>query len=364
MVKLTNREREIYTLIKSNPFVTQKEIADQIGIKRSSVGVHIRNLMNKGQIKGRGYILDHEAYVAVIGGSNIDLVGFSNEKIILKDSNPGVMQTSLGGVARNIADNLCRLKVNVQMYSAVGKDLQGQKIINESSEIGIDMSRVIQSTKYNTSTYLSVVNPTGDMVLALSDMKSIQAVDIEYLSKYHKEISNSEVIVVDTNLDVKVLEYIFNKYQNHAIFVDTVSSTKAMKIKPYLNKIHTLKPNKIEAEKLLNYKIESKQDMEEAINQFLKKGVNEIIISNGDEEIYFGNNNSIGKIKPKRVDLVNANGAGDASMAGLVYGYLNNASIEESLQYAMAMSRLALESEKTISQLVSEEKINELVKEL
>ncbi len=44
---MTNREREIYQLLRENPMISQKEIADLLGIQRSSVAVHILNLTKK-----------------------------------------------------------------------------------------------------------------------------------------------------------------------------------------------------------------------------------------------------------------------------------------------------------------------------
>ncbi|WP_352405018.1 winged helix-turn-helix transcriptional regulator, partial [Sporanaerobacter acetigenes] len=49
---MTRREEEILELISKNPLISQKEIAEQLGITRSSVGVHIGNLMKKGYIIG------------------------------------------------------------------------------------------------------------------------------------------------------------------------------------------------------------------------------------------------------------------------------------------------------------------------
>jgi pseudouridine kinase len=358
---LTNREKEIYQLIKKNPFITQQALADQMGITRSSVGVHIRNLMSKGHIKGRGYILDEDDYVIVIGGSNVDLVGFSKDKIILEDSNPGRLKTSLGGVGRNIADNLARLDIKTQLLSAVGDDAQGQELIENSIKSGIDMRHVIRSKVYTTSTYLSVVDYDGNMVLALSDMESIKAIDIEYLEKHHKEISNAKAIVIDTNLTGESIAYIFDKYQNMPIYVDTVSTTKAMKILPYLENIHTLKPNRIEAEKLLGMTIQTEEDMRNAVQAFLEKGINQVVISNGGESIFYGDSHGIYKILPEPVKMMNANGAGDAFMAGLVYGYMNELMLKEAMEFAMVMSRLTLESNETISPMIIREKIIDLL---
>ena len=44
---MTERESEIFEWIKENPLISQQEIADRAGITRSSVAVHISNLMKK-----------------------------------------------------------------------------------------------------------------------------------------------------------------------------------------------------------------------------------------------------------------------------------------------------------------------------
>ena len=47
-------------------------------------------------------------YIAGIGGANVDIHGQSDAPIVMRDSNPGRLHLSAGGVCRNICDNLCR----------------------------------------------------------------------------------------------------------------------------------------------------------------------------------------------------------------------------------------------------------------
>ena len=50
---MTQRERQILRLIEANPMISQQELADKMGIARSSVAVHISNLTKKGYIAGK-----------------------------------------------------------------------------------------------------------------------------------------------------------------------------------------------------------------------------------------------------------------------------------------------------------------------
>ena len=47
---MTQRERQLLNWIEENPLISQQELADKAGITRSSVAVHISNLMKKGYI--------------------------------------------------------------------------------------------------------------------------------------------------------------------------------------------------------------------------------------------------------------------------------------------------------------------------
>ncbi len=48
-------------------------------------------------------------YVIVIGGVNIDIVGYPYSKLISQDSNIGGVKLSLGGVGRNIAKKIPKI---------------------------------------------------------------------------------------------------------------------------------------------------------------------------------------------------------------------------------------------------------------
>ena len=102
---MTQREQQILRLIEENPMISQQELAQKLGITRSSVAVHISNLIQKGCIAGRGYVLNSGSYAVVVGGANVDIGGRSAAPLVPADSNPGTITLSLGGVGRNIAQS-------------------------------------------------------------------------------------------------------------------------------------------------------------------------------------------------------------------------------------------------------------------
>ena len=119
---MTGREAQLLKWIKENPMISQQELADRAGITRSSAAVHISNLMKKGYIAGRGYVVSEPSYTVVVGGLNRDIGGIPYRPLVPRDSNPGKVSISIGGVGRNIAHNMSLLDIKVSFLTALGDD--------------------------------------------------------------------------------------------------------------------------------------------------------------------------------------------------------------------------------------------------
>lgn len=361
---MTYREKEILQILKSNPMISQQELADMLNISRASVAVHITNLMKKGQILGKGYILRKENYVTVIGGSNMDIQGFPNNPLVMHDSNPGQVDISMGGVGRNIAENLSRLNVNTKLVSAIGNDLYGNTILSECKNLNIDVNDCFVSDEYSTSIYVSILNDSKDMQLAISHMDIIEKLDESFIHSKHKSIDDSKAIVLDTNLSKETIDFITRNHSHLPIFIDTVSTAKCVKIKDILHRFEGIKLNKYEAETLSGIKIENLHDAKKSCEYFIEKGVESVFITLSSDGVYCANKTKTLHIPGVKIDIVNATGAGDAFMSGIVYGFMNNLDIEQTAKFSVGASILALSHKNTINPNLSEDLINKTIKEL
>ena len=361
---MTDREREILEILKKNPMISQQELADLLNISRTSVAVHITNLMKKGHILGKGYILKKENYVTVIGGSNMDIQGFPVNPLVMYDSNPGKVEISLGGVGRNIAENLSRLDVNTKLISAIGNDLYGNTILSQCKDLNIDISDCFISDEYATSIYISILNNDKDMQLAISHMDIIEKLDESFIHSKYSSINNSNAIVIDTNLSQDTIEFITRTYSHLPIFVDTVSTAKCKKIENILHRFEGIKLNKYEAEKLSGIKINTIEDAKISCEYFIEKGIRSVFITLGSDGVYCANKHESLHIEGIKINIVNATGAGDAFMAGIIYGFMNNLTLSETAKFSVGASILALSHKNTINPNISVDLINQRIKEL
>lgn len=349
---MTQREQQILQWIEANPMISQAELAERLGITRSSVAVHISNLIKKGCIAGKGYVLRSGAYAVVVGGVNMDIGGCSNEPLVQADSNPGRVRMSLGGVGRNIAHNMTLMGVDVRLLTAYGDDLYGQKIAASCSELGIDMSHALRLPGERTSTYLYITDPEGEMALAVSDMEICRRITPAYLASNLALLQNARVVVCDANIPAESLIFLA---ENCAapIFCDPVSTVKAEKLRPILGRLHTLKPNKLEAELLSRVPIREKADVEAAAKVLLNTGLQRVFISLGSEGCYGATRSESMWMPNFPVNMVNTTGCGDAFMAALVWAYLEGTDLEGTLKAGLAAASVTIETNETINPAMS-----------
>ena len=306
----------------------------------------------------RGCVLRSGSYVVVVGGANVDIGGRSWERLVPEDSNPGLVSLSLGGVGRNIAHNLSLLGADVRMLTAYGDDLYGQRLQAACTAAGIDMSNALKLGDERTSTYLYITGPDGDMALAVSDMTICERIDPDYLARNRTLLENAGVVVADANIPAESLIWLAENC-TAPLFIDPVSTIKAEKLRPILGRIHTLKPNRLEAELLSGVPIRDEEDVEKAADKLLAMGLRRVFISLGGDGMYAATHDASCWRENFPCRMVNTTGCGDSSMAALVWAWLKELSLEETVRAALAAGSITIESTETISPEMGEELLRE-----
>lgn len=307
---------------------------------------------------------DNNSYVLVLGASIVDILGFSKSTYTQKDSIPGKIKISLGGVCRNIAENMSRVGVNTKFISIVGDDEQGRNILEHSKMIGYDMQHSLILENKQTPTYMAILDESGDMVSAIVDMDSLDEIDRDFIDSKKEVICNSDYTFLDSD-NPEMLEYILTKYKGKTNFVlDPVSAAKAETIKHLIKYFHTIKPNRYEAEILCGFKIKNEDNLRRAGEYFLSLGIKNVFISLDEEGIYYTNGSEVGKVKAKAVKVKNTTGAGDSFVAGVGYGYMNKLNLKDTVKYAIAMSVVTISHEDTINPKMSHDYVKHYIEKI
>ena len=357
---ITEREEEILRLIEENPQISQQDLADRCGITRSSVAVHISNLTKKGVIQGKGYVLQRRPYIVVIGGQNMDIFGRPDAPLVPRDSNPGRVRMSQGGVGRNIAHNLALLGEDVKLITAFGEDHSADQLADGCRRAGIDITNALTVPGGATSVYLFITDEHGEMELAVSDMAIYEQITPDFLRGRLDFINRAALCVVDTNLTAEALAFLAEHVQC-PLFVDTVSTAKAKKLQGLLGSIHTIKANRIESELLTGITIDSDGALREAAERFLDLGVRQVFLSLGDDGLYCADGNELLTLPNYPTEMVNTTGAGDSLMAALAWSHRQALSLEQTARAGLAAASICIGSAETVSPDMNADAIHAII---
>lgn len=188
-------------------------------------------------------------------------------------------------MGRNIAHNMALMGLDVRMLTAFGDDMNAQRIAASCGELGIDISQCLTVPGGATSTYLFITDGHGDMALAVSDMEIYEHVTPAFLAGRARLLQNAQLLVVDTNIPAQSIAWLAENIRL-PIFADPVSTAKAEKLRPVLGKLHTLKPNRLEAELLSGVSITDAASLNAAADALLATGLRRVFISLGGDGVF------------------------------------------------------------------------------
>lgn len=305
----------------------------------------------------------HQSGIVVIGGVNIDIGGRSDRPLVAHDSNPGRVRVSQGGVGRNIAHNLSLLGLHVRFLTALSDDGHSRDIRRSCEEAGIDLSLSVVVPDTPTSTYLYLEDSSGELALAVIDTRLCDHITPAYLEQHLDAINAAELVFADANLTAEALAYLAD-HCTAPLFTDPVSTAKAVRVRPILDRLHTVKPNRIETELLTGVRITDRDSLEKAAETLLATGLKRAFITLGEKGVYAAEGDRRVLLPPMKADIISTNGAGDAFTAALGWAYLNGLDPEETCRAASAAAAIAMESAATISPALSASALRERIKQI
>jgi pseudouridine-5'-phosphate glycosidase/pseudouridine kinase len=145
----------------------------------------------------------------VVGASILDFViKVSSPEIKSEGTNPGSMHQSSGGVARNIAECMCRCGTPPFFVSAVGDDDSGRSLGSGLGHIGMSLSGVLISPSHSTASYCVMLNSHGELVCGVGDMDIHSTISPDWVERFESRLASAPIVCMDGNIPVETLQYI------------------------------------------------------------------------------------------------------------------------------------------------------------
>ncbi len=355
----SSKKEQLYQLIAAQPFISQQDLADQLGLSRSAVAGHIAALIREKRLLGRAYVLPDQRPVVCIGGANIDRKLRTLGPLQMGTSNPVSQHEAFGGVARNIAENLARLGLPARLLCAVGDDAAGQSLLTQAQSVGVDVKASLVATGMHSGSYTALLNDAGDMVLALAHMECCDALTPDFLLSRAPQRGHAALTIADLNLPKDSIGLLLQEahQQESALMIVAVSEPKMARLPEDLRGLRCLLLNRGELETVVAHRLHDTAEIGAACRQLQACGVLDVIVTLGEDGVVMTDTTveyGVRHLPAPPVRVRDATGAGDAFAAGLAWSlYRHPDDLAQACEHGLRLARLTLESDATVATAIS-----------
>ena len=277
--------------------------------------------------------------------AGLDVLGRLRTGLQPGSSTPAHIRAAYGGVARNVAENLARLGLPVRLVTAVGEDAAGDGLLQAAIEAGVDTGAVLSTPAEPTGAYLAIVNSTGGLQYALDDMRAITALTPEYIRSLAPLFYESALVFVDANLMPHTLETIFSLAADAQLPVcaDPTSTLLAERLRPFLDQLYIVVPNKVEAAILCGREQpEDDREILEAAKCLVTHGAEIAIITLAELGLCYATSVTSGFIPAIHTPILDPTGAGDALTGAVIFALLNDIPLDDAVRLGVSAASLTL----------------------
>ena len=377
MAKLSKTENAILEAILNDPFISQAKIATDLNLARSTIAVQISQLIDKGLLAGRGYILPKSQKVVCIGGIAFNRKYSLSTPPVLGTSNPAISTKSYGGVIRNIAENMARMDVDVCLISIIvdlarfksvaiiGNDESGKELRSQIRNLGVDTSQISISNDKPTAEYIAIFDDKNELVMGIASMDILDQITPSLIEESWSSIRSSDWVILDCNLPKETIEKILEikENANFMIAVDTVSVSKAKRLPSNLSQIDILFTNKDEAISVLGLDDNLKTyKLDEITTQLRSTGAKGVVLTDGPNGHLVNIGNEAFTSPAISSNVKNVSGAGDAFVAGFISTIRSGSTVREASNMGAALSALTVESHLDVRQDLNNKLLSEYLK--
>ncbi len=276
---------------------------------------------------------------------------------VLGTSNPGTAVAGVGGVGRNIAENLARLGTPTVLVAPVGDDLPGETVVGRTASAGVDCRHVVV-TPSPTGTYTAVLGEDGDLLVAVADMRASDRLTTADLEAVPGLLTGAAFLVVDANPPAEVVTWLVRAAAQAGVPVvlEPVSVAKAGRLAGAVGSapLHTVTPNADELGALVGGAgPRSTDEVLAAASTLHARGVQHVWVRRGSAGSLLSTRPAAGEpsvlaVSAPATSVVDVTGAGDAMTAGYVHALLAGHDAPTAVRFGQVCAALTCASSDTV----------------
>ena len=265
---------------------------------------------------------------------------FAFEKILSGSENrQGTEELKAGGKGINVSRQLNKLNVQNLAFTFLGGN-NGKLLKEVLLKERINFTFVRTSTE--TRNVVVAIDKSQKAVTTLfgKNAEVSEAETGEFKTKLEKMIQNCEAVVFSGSSPCKTTDSIFPFGIEMANKYDKISlcDTYGNHLKDCIDAGPTIIHNNIEeTEKSLSFSLNTEKEKYDYLDFLYSKNIKQAYMTDGEKETYCSNFDYHFKVKLPEVKSIDPTGSGDSFVAGIIYGWHNNLTFENSLSIASSL---------------------------
>lgn len=288
--------------------------------------------------------------IVVIGAACLDVKGHVGGQLHPATSNPGQVRVTVGGVARNIAENLARLGTHTALLAVVARDPYGHEIVKHTGIAGVDVSGVLFLRGQRTAAYVALIDGAGNLAAAVHDTAIIAELTPRHIYDHRRLFKHARMVVVDANTPLETFATIRRLAEKYKVplCLDTVSLGLAERYRDSLGHLRLLACAAGEAEVLTGRPVTSRRQAAAAARALVAAGAEVAIINLGHEGVVYASTEHNGSVPAIGGEVVDSTGASEALTAAVIYGLANGIALDEAVWLGVCAAALTAQSLETV----------------
>jgi ribokinase len=299
----------------------------------------------------------------VIGSLNMDMTVKVEELPKLGETIFGNdFYESCGGKGANQAVAVSKLGMKTEMIGMVGKDSQGEKLIQNLNKYGIISDNVIKSDEL-TGRAIITVDKKGDnniIVIPGSNFKITK----EHIQAKQDVIASSDVVILQNEIPSETVEFSLLKAKELGkITIFNPAPARKLSGEVFKNTDYLIL-NETEMEEIFEIKFNDEEYTEKISIKKKEYGIKNIILTLGDKgSILFSEDNNIKKYDVYKVKAVDTTAAGDSFIGAFTMKICEIGNPDEAIKYATAVSAIVVTRQGAQDSIPTREEIEKFIEE-
>ncbi len=264
--------------------------------------------------------------------------------------------TQAGGKGANQAYAAGKLGVPVAMIGKVGADAYGEALIDNLKRAGVEVSGIEISKNFPTGRAFVMLEQNGENRIVVIPGAN-QDIQPEMITRHNKLLDACDVVVMQLEIPLDVVVYAAKeaKKRGKLVILDPAPASRNLP-NELLKNVDIIKPNETELSEISGVLIKTKEEMEFAASELLKRGVRAVVATRGEKGVFVAAEGYQEYFSAEKVPVVDTTAAGDSFTSALA-SFVSKERFREAVLFANRVASYTVQKKGAQASLPS---INEI----